>query len=71
VPKGTPAAVIKRLRDATVEAIDTPAVQEQLLKSGSIAVAPGRRSTDYLKSFTASEIGKNGAPIKAAGMSVE
>lgn len=71
VPKGTPAAVIKRLRDATVEAIDTPAVQEQLLKSGSIAVSPDRRSTEYLKAFTESEIAKNGAPIKAAGMSIE
>jgi tripartite-type tricarboxylate transporter receptor subunit TctC len=71
VPKGTPAAVIKRLRDATVEALDTPAVQEQLLKSGSLVSAPDRRSTEYLKKFTESEIAKNGAPIKAAGISME
>ena len=71
VPKGTPAAVIKRLRDATVEALDTPSVQEQLLKSGSLASAPDRRSTEYLKKFTESEIAKNGAPIKAAGISME
>ena len=71
VPKGTPAPVIMRLRDATVEAIDTPLVQEQLLKSGSIVAAPERRTTEYLKSFTESEIAKNGAPIKAAGMSIE
>jgi tripartite-type tricarboxylate transporter receptor subunit TctC len=71
VPKGTPAAVIQRLHDATDEALDTPSVQEQLLKSGSIAVRPDRRSTEYLKAFTASEIGKNGAPIKAAGLSIE
>ena len=71
VPKGTPAAVIKRLRDATAEALDTPSVQEQLLKSGSLAVAPDRRSTEYLKTFTESEIAKNGAPIKAAGIAME
>jgi tripartite-type tricarboxylate transporter receptor subunit TctC len=71
VPKGTPAAVIKRLRDATVEALDTPSVQEQLLKSGSLVVASDRRSTEYLKKFTESEIAKNGAPIKAAGISME
>jgi tripartite-type tricarboxylate transporter receptor subunit TctC len=71
VPKGTPPAVIKRLRDATVEALDTPAVQEQLLKSGSLVSASDRRSTEYLKTFTASEIAKNGAPIKAAGISME
>jgi tripartite-type tricarboxylate transporter receptor subunit TctC len=71
VPKGTPAAVIKRLRDATVEALDTPSVQEQLLKSGSLVSASDRRSTEFLKTFTASEIAKNGAPIKAAGVSME
>ena len=71
VPKGTPAAAIKRLRDATVEAIDTPSVQEQLLKSGSIVAAPERRTTEYLRSFTASQIAKNGAPIRAAGMTIE
>ena len=71
VPKGTPVAVVKRLRDATVEALDTPAVQEQLLKSGSLVSAPDRRATEYLKKFTESEIGKNGAPIKAAGISME
>ena len=71
VPKGTPAPVIKQLRDATAEAIDTASVREQMLKSGSIVVAPERRSTEYLKAFTASEIAKNGAPIKAAGMSIE
>jgi tripartite-type tricarboxylate transporter receptor subunit TctC len=71
VPKGTPTVVIKRLRDATVEAIDTPSVQEQMLRSGSIVAPPDRRSTEFLKSFTESEIGKNGAPIKAAGMLIE
>ncbi|MBX9829506.1 MAG: tripartite tricarboxylate transporter substrate binding protein BugD [Xanthobacteraceae bacterium] len=71
VPKGTPAAVIKRLRDATVEALDTSSVQEQLLKSGSLVSAPDRRSTEYLRKFTESEIAKNGAPIKAAGISME
>ena len=30
VPSGTPAAIIKKLRDATAAAINTPAVQERL-----------------------------------------
>ena len=71
MPKGTPAPIIKRLRDATVEAMDTPSVQEQLLKSGSLVVAPERRSTEYLKRYVESEIAKNAAPIKAAGISME
>ena len=60
--------MVKRLRDATVEALDTPAVQEQLLKSGSLVSAPDRRATEDMKKFTESEIAKNGAPIKAAGI---
>jgi len=65
------AAVEMVLRVQPTLVIDTPAVQEQMLKSGSLVAAPERRSTEYLKSFTESEIAKNGAPIKAAGMSIE
>jgi tripartite-type tricarboxylate transporter receptor subunit TctC len=71
VPKGTPAPVIQRLHDATVAAMDTPSVQEQALKAGAIVVAPERRSTEYLKQYVESEIVKNAAPIKAAGISIE
>jgi tripartite-type tricarboxylate transporter receptor subunit TctC len=71
VPKGTPEPVVKTLHDATVTALDTPAVQDQLLASGSIVAAPERRSTAYLKSFIPGEIEKNAAPIRAAGLAVE
>jgi tripartite-type tricarboxylate transporter receptor subunit TctC len=70
-PKGTPAAIIKALHDATVTAMDTPAVQEQLAATGSFVVPPEHRSTDYFKSIIAPEIERNGAPLKAAGMSIE
>ena len=71
LPKGTPAPIVQRLHDATVEAMETPAVQQQLLTSGAIVVPPQRRSTDYLKKFMVSEIEKNAAPIRAAGISME
>ena len=71
LPKGTPAPIVQRLHDATVEAMETPAVQQQLLTSGAIVVTPERRSTDYLKKFMVSEIEKNAAPIRAAGISME
>jgi hypothetical protein len=32
---------------------------------------PEKRTTEYLESIIGPEIEKNGAPIKAAGMSVE
>lgn len=71
VPKGTPAAIIKRLHDATVESMNTPAVQEQLLKTGSLVVVPDRRSTQYFKTYVESEIERNAVPIKATGVSIE
>jgi tripartite-type tricarboxylate transporter receptor subunit TctC len=71
VPKGTPDAIIKKLHDATVAAMDTPAVQEQLVAQGAFVVPPEHRSTVYLDSIIGPEIERNGAPLKAAGMSIE
>lgn len=71
VPKGTPAPVIKRLRDATAAAINTPSVQEQLVSTGTFVVPPDHQSTEYFRSIIGPEIEKNGAPLRAAGMSIE
>jgi len=71
LPKGTPAPIIQKLNEATVAAIDTPSVQEQLKEVGAVAVAPERRSPGYLQKFVLSEIDKNGAPIKAAGLAID
>ena len=71
VPQNTPAAVIQKLHDATVEAMDTPSVQERLKEVGAMTVAPERRSPAYLQQFVASEIEKNAAPLKAAGISMD
>lgn len=70
-PKGTPEAIVKKLHDATVAAMDTQAVQQQLASTGTFVVPPEHRSTAYLQSIIAPEIEKNGAPLKAAGMSIE
>lgn len=71
VPKGTPDATVKKLHDAAVAAIDTPEVQKQLIATGTFVVPPERRSTAYFKSIIEPEIEKNGAPLKAAGMSID
>ena len=70
-PKGTPEPVIKRLHDATVTAMEDKEVQRQMLASGAIIEPPERRSTEYLREYMAKEIEKNGAPIRAAGLSIE
>jgi tripartite-type tricarboxylate transporter receptor subunit TctC len=70
-PRGTPDSIVKRLHDATAVAMDTPAVQDQLMATGTFVVPPEHRSTAYFESIIAPEIEKNGAPLKAAGMSIE
>ncbi len=42
-PKGTPAAIVQRLNEAAIAAMNTPAVQDQLKKNGADIVAPERR----------------------------
>ncbi len=71
VPKGTPAPIIQRLREATIAAMNTPSVQEQLLRSGSLVVAPERRTTEFFRQYVLDEIERNAAPIRATGASIE
>ena len=70
-PKATPVPIIRKLHDISLAAMETPSVQEQLAANGTYVVAPEKRSTEYLASIIGPEIEKNGAPIRAAGLSVD
>jgi tripartite-type tricarboxylate transporter receptor subunit TctC len=69
LPKGAPADVVKKLNEATIAAMTTPSVRDRLEGLGAMIVAPERRSPEYLGKFTAEEIKKWEAPIKASGVS--
>jgi tripartite-type tricarboxylate transporter receptor subunit TctC len=71
LPKGAPADVVKKLNEAAIAAMTTPAVRNRLESIGAMVVAPDRRSPEYLGKFTADEIKKWEAPIKSSGVSVE
>jgi len=71
LPRNTPAAIVDRLHDSAVAALETPALRQRLNAIGAEVVAPERRSRDYLARFVASEIDKWAVPIKASGISVE
>jgi tripartite-type tricarboxylate transporter receptor subunit TctC len=71
LPRQTPEPIIQKLRDATVAAMETRSLQERLLEAGAIVVAPERRTPEYLQRYVASEIEKNAAPIRAAGISMD
>ncbi len=70
LPKNTPADIVKKLNDAMAAAMDTATVKARLQGIGAMIVAPERRGPDYLGKFTASEIKKWEAPIKASGVSI-
>jgi tripartite-type tricarboxylate transporter receptor subunit TctC len=70
-PKGTPPEIIKKIHDASVAAMETADVQDGLAKNGTYVIAPERRSTAYFESIIGPEIEKNGAPLKAAGVTVD
>lgn len=71
LPKGTPAVIIKKLNDAVIGAMDSPAVKDRLHDLGVTLVSPERRTPDYLQKFVESEIDKWAGPIKAAGISMD
>ena len=71
LPKGTPATIVRKLHDATVASMDTPAVQSRMREIGADLVTSERRSPDYLKKFVEAETKKLAAPIKASGASID
>jgi tripartite-type tricarboxylate transporter receptor subunit TctC len=71
LPKGASPAVVKKLNDAAVQAINTPAVKEALVKTGAQIVSNDRATAEYLGKFVKDEITKWAAPIKASGASAD
>jgi tripartite-type tricarboxylate transporter receptor subunit TctC len=71
LPKGTPSDIVKKLHDATVEAMKTPSVRERLEGLGAVVVAEDRATPEYLGRFVKSEIDKWAGPIKASGVTVD
>jgi hypothetical protein len=61
---------VQKLHDATVAAMNMPAVRQRLKDTGNDVVAPERRSPAYLQKLVESEIAKWAAPIKTAGVAV-
>jgi len=71
LPKGAPAAIVKKLNGAIVQAMHAPAVRERLQSVGAQVVADDRATPEYLAGFVKSEIAKWAAPIEASGVQVK
>jgi tripartite-type tricarboxylate transporter receptor subunit TctC len=70
-PKAVPAAIVRKLHDATAAAMDLPSVQAQTHKMGAQLVPPDERSSEYLQKFLQSEIAKWAKEIKASGITLD
>ncbi len=68
LPKGTPEPIVEKLNQAAMETLNTPSVQERLLKIGTTIMPPNQRSRTYAQSFVESEIKKWETVIKASGV---
>lgn len=71
LPKGTPNAIVQKLRNATLDAMKTPYVREKLESAGLRFVSADRTTPEYLATFVQSETIKWAAPIKASGISID
>jgi tripartite-type tricarboxylate transporter receptor subunit TctC len=71
LPKGTPPAIVKKLQEAIVQAMKTPAVKDRLEGLGAIVVPEDKSTPEYLDKFVKSEIEKWAAPIRASGAVIE
>jgi tripartite-type tricarboxylate transporter receptor subunit TctC len=70
-PKQTPEAIVRRLAQATSEAVGLPLVRERFASVGVTVAAPERRSPEYLAKFLPSELAKWAGPIRASGVSAD
>jgi tripartite-type tricarboxylate transporter receptor subunit TctC len=71
LPKGTPAAIVARLNEATHAAMETSAVKTRMTEIGVTNVAPERRSPEYLAQFVADEVKRWEGPIVSGGLQVD
>src|SRR5262245_34580326 len=69
--RGTPEPIVRRLHNATVDAMKAPALRERVESLGASLVAPERTTPKYFAGFVRSEIERWAGPIKASGVSVE
>ncbi len=71
LPKGTPEPIVKKIHDAALAAMHTPAVHDRLTSLGAEIVSDQDATPRHLGDLVKSEITKWAAPIKAAGVTVE
>jgi tripartite-type tricarboxylate transporter receptor subunit TctC len=70
-PKGTPAAIVQRLAQASNEAVESQMVRDRFKQIGVVVPAKERRTPEYLRKFVVTEIARWARPIKDAGAVID
>ena len=71
LPKNTPEPIVKKIHDAVLAAMHTPAVHDKLTALGAEIVSDQDATPQHLGELVKSEIAKWAGPIKASGVTVE
>jgi tripartite-type tricarboxylate transporter receptor subunit TctC len=70
-PKGTPDAIVRRLAQASNEAVESQMVRDRFKAIGVVVPAKERRTPDYLRKFVATETERWATPIKNSGAVID
>ena len=70
-PKGTPDAIVRRLAQASNEAVESQMVRDRFKQIGVVVPAKERRTPEYLRKFVVSEIERWAGPIKSSGAVID
>jgi len=70
-PKGTPDAIVRRLAQASNEAVESQMVRDRFKQIGVVVPAKERRTPEYLRKFVVSETARWATPIKNSGAVID
>jgi tripartite-type tricarboxylate transporter receptor subunit TctC len=70
-PKGTPEAIIRRLADASNEAVESQMVRDRFKAIGVVVPSKERRTPEYLRKFVVNETTRWATPIKNSGAVID
>ena len=70
-PKGTPDAIVRRLAQASNEAVESQMVLDRFKQIGVVVPAKERRTPEYLRKFVVSETARWATPIKNSGAVID
>jgi tripartite-type tricarboxylate transporter receptor subunit TctC len=70
-PKGTPDAIVRRLAQASNEAVESQMVRDRFKQIGVVVPSKERRTPEYLRKFVVTETERWAGPIKSSGAVID